>query len=210
MSDPGRPNETKGELGGLIARARAGDARAVEELFRRCRAYLIVLARARSPDWLQAKVDASDIVQETLLAAHRDLPCFRGETSAEWLAWLRTALGHQIAAAIRRYAGTQKRELRRERPLDPPLNSLSSIPGSLQLVKGETPSQVLMARERELAVAEALLRLSPEHQEVIVLRNLQCLPFDEIARRMGRSRPAVQMLWMRAIRKLREVLASNV
>ena len=41
---------------------------------------------------------------------------------------------------------------------------------------------------------------------MICLRNLQRLPFDEVARRMGRSRPAVQMLWMRAIQKLHDTL----
>jgi RNA polymerase sigma-70 factor (ECF subfamily) len=48
--------------------------------------------------------------------------------------------------------------------------------------------------------------LPEDYQEVIVLRNLERLPFDEIAQRLGRSRPAVQMLWMRAIRKLQEIV----
>jgi RNA polymerase sigma-70 factor (ECF subfamily) len=49
-------------------------------------------------------------------------------------------------------------------------------------------------------------QLPPDYQEVIVLRNLERLPFDEIAERLGRSRPAVQMLWMRALKKLHENL----
>jgi len=56
-------------------------------------------------------------------------------------------------------------------------------------------------------VADALARLSPDHREVIMLRNLQRLPFQDVAERMGRSRPATQMLWMRAIQKLQEILA---
>ena len=55
----------------------------------------------------------------------------------------------------------------------------------------------------------ALAELSPDYQEVILLRNLERLPFDEVAQRMGRSRPAVQMLWMRAIRKLREMMGEE-
>jgi RNA polymerase sigma-70 factor, ECF subfamily len=42
---------------------------------------------------------------------------------------------------------------------------------------------------------------------VIELRNLQRLPFEEVATLMGRSRPAVQMLWMRALQKLHDILA---
>ena len=56
-------------------------------------------------------------------------------------------------------------------------------------------------------MADALAQLPDDHREVIVLRNLQRLPFDAVAQRMGRSRPAVQMLWMRAIRKLQHTLA---
>ena len=58
----------------------------------------------------------------------------------------------------------------------------------------------------DIELADAISRLSADHQEVIMLRNLQHLPFDEVAERMGRSRPAVQMLWMRAIRKLEELM----
>ena len=64
-----------------------------------------------------------------------------------------------------------------------------------------------MLLDIELRVTAALSELSPDYQEVILLRNLQRLSFDEVAGRMGRSRPAVQMLWMRAIRKLQEALA---
>ena len=64
-----------------------------------------------------------------------------------------------------------------------------------------------MRRERELQLAEAIARLAPDYREVIVLRNLERLPFEEVARRMDRSRAAVQMLWMRAIRKLHDDLA---
>jgi RNA polymerase sigma-70 factor (ECF subfamily) len=73
--------------------------------------------------------------------------------------------------------------------------------------QGESPSQLLLRKERELLVADALARLTPDHREVIMLRNLQRLPFQEVAERMGRSRPAVQMLWMRALQKLQEALA---
>jgi RNA polymerase sigma-70 factor (ECF subfamily) len=74
---------------------------------------------------------------------------------------------------------------------------------------GETPSQLLVRKEEELRMADALMHLSPDHREVVELRNLQRLPFDEVAARLGRSRPAVQMLWLRAIQKLRELLAEE-
>ncbi len=69
-------------------------------------------------------------------------------------------------------------------------------------------SQIVLRREEELAISQAVSQLSPDYQEVIILRNLERLPFDEIAERLGRSRPAVQMLWMRAIRRLQEIVAT--
>ena len=72
-----------------------------------------------------------------------------------------------------------------------------------------TPSQQLALIDEQLRVTAALAELAPDYQEVIVLRNLERLPFAEVAERMGRSRPAVQMLWMRAIRRLQEMLGEQ-
>ena len=63
-----------------------------------------------------------------------------------------------------------------------------------------------MRLDTELRVTAALAELSPDYQEVVMLRNLQRLSFNEVAERMSRTRPAVQMLWMRAIRKLQQTM----
>src|SRR5204863_8417874 len=104
----------------LLARARAGDAAARDRLFAHCRDYLGLAARARVETWLRAKVDASDLVQQTLLEAHRGFGHFHGATEAEWLAWLRRILEHNAADFVRRYRGTGKRQVRREVPLAAP------------------------------------------------------------------------------------------
>ena len=155
-------------------------------------------------------MDASDLVQQTLLEAYRDFGRFHGATEGEWLGWLRQILSHNAADFVRQFCKTDKRQARREVRLDNPQDSAG--PDGLANIadSGETPSQMLIRKERELQLADALARLSPDHHEVIVLRNLQRLPFDEVAERMGRSRPAAQMLWMRAMQKLQEVLAGAV
>jgi RNA polymerase sigma-70 factor (ECF subfamily) len=160
-------------------------------------------------NWMHAKVDASDIVQETMLEAHRDFARFQGGTPAEWLAWLRGILSNNTADLVRKYRGTEKRQTRRELPLNAQTDE-SAIRGVAELADSvETPSVQLMRQERELQLADAIVQLAPDYQEVIVLRNLQRLPFDRVAELMGRSRPAVQMLWLRAIRKLQEQLTNN-
>jgi RNA polymerase sigma-70 factor (ECF subfamily) len=189
----------------LLARARQGDASGRELLFAACRQYLAVVAAAHAPGGVQSKVDASDLVQQTLLEAHRDFARFEGRTTAEWLAWLRRILAHNAADAARHYRGTAKRSAGREVPLgstgdDGPVGAPE--PAALE----PSPSQQVALHDRELRVVAALAQLSPDHQRVIVLRNLERLPFDEVASRMDRTRPAVQMLWMRAIRKLQEIV----
>ncbi len=192
----------------LIDRARSGDSDARERLFETCRAYLGHIARAQVETWMRRKVDASDVVQQTMLEAHQDFAKFHGGTERELLAWLRRILSHNAADFVRRYRGTAKRQARREVPIRDPADSRA--PGAPEpAAPGPTPSQEFLQIDTELRVIAALDRLSPDYQEVIALRNLQRLPFNDVAQRMGRSRPAVQMLWMRAIRKLQEVLGEE-
>jgi RNA polymerase sigma-70 factor (ECF subfamily) len=175
-----------------------------ERLFQSCRSYLGLVARAQLESWLQAKVDASDLVQQSLLEAHRDFDRFQGHTEAEWLAWLRHILSNNLADMVRHYRGTQKRQARREVRLRTPDDDSRAAGVAEPAGREPTPSQQLICRDRELRLAEALERLSPDHREVVVLRNLERHSFDEVAQRMGRSRPAVQMLWTRAIKKLQQ------
>jgi RNA polymerase sigma-70 factor (ECF subfamily) len=192
----------------LLHRARTGDAAARDELFARCRNYVGLVARAQVESWMQAKVDASDLVQQTLLEAHRGFTKFQGSTEGEWLAWLKQILAHNAQDFVRRYR-TDKRHAAREIALQVPTDGVSGSFFRDPPDGGATPSQILAQQEREIELADAIAQLSPDHQEVIMLRNLQRLPFDEVARRMGRSRPAVQMLWMRALRKLEELMRES-
>ena len=78
----------------LVEKARAGDQRAFGELLGLYRNYLVLLARVHIDTNLKAKADPSDLIQETCLMAARDFPQFRGETEAEFIAWLRRILAH--------------------------------------------------------------------------------------------------------------------
>jgi RNA polymerase sigma-70 factor (ECF subfamily) len=197
------------EVARLIDSARRGDRTCRDALFERCRSYLGFVARAQVETWLRAKVDASDVVQQTLLEAHRDFDGFQGNSEKEWLAWLRRILAHNVSDYVRRFRGVAKRQQRREVPIRNPAAS-TLAPGVAEPASlDHTPSQEFLKLEDELRVAGAMEKLPPDYQEVIVLRNLERLPFDEVAQRMERSRPAAQMLWMRAIRKLRDLLGES-
>ncbi len=193
----------------LLTQARSGDDGAKEALFTRCRSYVNIVARTQVEGWMRAKVDASDLVQQTMLEVHRGFQDFRGESEGEWLAWLRRILTNNTTDFVRRYRQTAKRQASREVPLEA-MNRQAGEEFRLD-PQGEcdTPSEIVMRRETEIEVAHAISQLAEDHQEVIILRNLQRLPFDEVAARMGRSRPAAQMLWTRAIRRLQETLKTS-
>jgi RNA polymerase sigma-70 factor (ECF subfamily) len=193
----------------LLLQARQGDQAALDRLFGMCRNYLALMARTQVEGRIRNRVDPSDLVQQTLLEAYRAFPRFQGGTEGEWLAWLKQILNHNAADFVR-FHQTGKRQAKREVHLDNQPSD-SSTPGGLANLSDsiETPSQELMRKERELQLADAIAQLAPDYQEVIILRNLQRLPFDEVAQRLERSRPAAQMLWMRAIHKLQEVLGEH-
>jgi len=203
------PEAQTSKVSELIERARHGDAQCRERLFALCRGYLGFAARAQLESWLKVKVDASDLVQQTMLEAHRDFDHFQGGSEQEWLAWLRKILSHNVADFVRHYRGTAKRQVRREVPFRDPAQS-GAAPGAAEpAAPGATPSQEFLRLDNELRVAAALAELPPDYQEVIVLRNLQRLSFNDVAEQMGRSRPAVQMLWMRAIRRLQKMFGND-
>jgi RNA polymerase sigma-70 factor (ECF subfamily) len=186
----------------LLPLARQGDRAALEALFLASLPYLNLLARSRIEHGLQAKFDGSDLVQQTLLEAFRAFPAFQGGTEAEWLAWLRRILAHNATDWVRDYRAG-KRRAQSEVPLADPSDT---FPGAALVAGESSPSRVLLRKEQELRLADALQRLPADYRDVILLRNLERLPFGEIATRMGRSRPAVQMLWMRALVALQELL----
>ena len=191
----------------LIRQARDGDAASRDELFRLCRSYLGLMARAQVESWLRVKVDASDLVQQTLLEAHRDFDRFQGRSQQEWLAWLRRILARNAADYVRQYRGAAKRAVRREVQFATESGVRGGAPEHAAPI--ETPSEEFFQLEAELQISAALATLPPDYQEVIFLSNLQRLPFDEVARRMDRSRPAAQMLWFRALKKLRQALGEE-
>ena len=196
------PPSARSSVEELLPLARAGDRDAQNQLFEMCRAYVAFLARSHVESWIQAKVDASDLVQQTLLEAHGGLEKFDGTTEGEWLAWLKQILKNNATDFVRQF-GAAKRKVSREVQFSMGQSSMfRKVPEPAS--PSETPSAIVSEREQETLVANALSQLSEDYQEVIVLRNLQRLPFDEVAERMGRSRPAVQMLWMRAMKRLQE------
>lgn len=187
----------------LLNRAREGDDHVRDELFEKCRAYVGFMARSQMETWMNAKIDASDLIQQTMMDAHQGFDQFRGKSEAEWIGWLKKILQHNTVDFCRKYKGTEKRNANREVSFAQS-QSQSLFRAAEPDANEETPSEVIMRKENEILLADALSKLPDDYQEVIYLRNMQQLPFQEIADKMERSQGAVQMLWLRAIKQLQE------
>ena len=190
----------------LIRRARGGTTDALGQLLARYGNYLGLLARVQVGRRLRGKIDPADLVQETYLEAHRHFPGFRGQSEPEVAAWLRQIMAGVLCNLLRRYLGTQGRDVRLERELAGELDRSSQALDRGLADPGPTPSKLAAGRERAVLLADALNRLPDDYREAIILRNLEELPFAEVARRMGRSEDAVQKLWVRALARLRAAL----
>lgn len=197
------------EIGRLIVAFRAGDVAAGDVLLRRYEPWMKLLARVQLESRFHAKFDPADVVQQAMIEAVRAVPQFRGGSEGEFTAWLRQILTHALAREIRRYAGTAKRDLACEVPIEQDLAQTAHQLGDRLAATGTSPSQRTIKHEQAVLLADVLDRLPEDFREVIILRNLEDLPHDEIARRMGRSPGAVRMLWVRALARLREELQSS-
>jgi RNA polymerase sigma-70 factor (ECF subfamily) len=170
------------------------------------RAYLDLLARALLPAPLRGQLDPSDLVQQTLLQAHKNREQFRGRTEAEFLAWLRTILTHQLADVARQGGA---RWAARGRSLEQALAESSLRLERCLAADDSSPSQVVMRQERLLRLAEALGGLPEDQRTALELRHLEGLPVPEVCRRMGRSTASVANLLYRGLKALRERLGDD-
>ena len=192
----------------LLELARDGETEPLGQLLQLYRNYLTVLATTQLDRRLRRRMNPSDLVQETLMAAHRDIGQFRGSTEREFLAWLRQILIHCLHHAIETHLKAKMRDVRCEVSIEQINTNLDrSVVDFAQILAdpGPSPSAASRQRERVVAFADQLAKLRPQYREVVVLRNLQGLSFDEIAERMDRKPGAVRMLWLRAIEKFKQV-----
>lgn len=174
----------------------------------RFRDYLLVLTRVQLDRGPQSKIEASDIVQATLLEAYHKRDQFRGRSEAEMAGWLRQLLACTLADAIRALRRA-RRDPARERSLEAALDESSARLGDLLASPQSTPSKAVGRHEDAIQLSQ-VLNLLPEAQRLaLVLRHCQGLSLEEIGRRMDRTPTAVAGLLKRGLRQMRTLLSEE-
>jgi RNA polymerase sigma-70 factor (ECF subfamily) len=190
-----------------IAAARAGSAKALGQLFETFRRYLLLVANRALDADLQAKVGASDLVQETFLQAQKAFGGFAGRTERDLVAWLHGILVNNIADLTRHYRHTAKRQVSLEVPLN--LDDPSGDRAKGLAAQTESPSWQALSREEDERLQEALRRLPAHYLQVIQLRNRDGQSFAAIGAKMNRTADAARMLWLRALKQLQQELEGH-
>jgi RNA polymerase sigma-70 factor (ECF subfamily) len=193
----------------VLLRARDGQRDALDALFEWFRNYLLVLATTVVRRHLRGKADAADVVQEAMLRGWSSFAEFRGTTEAEWMGWLRRILSTTLINLDRRF-GSASRDTRREQSLETSVHEASERLGSLLPGPDLTASQHMRARERGVALADALSRLDPPDRQVVELRILQGLEWQEIAELTGTTGDAARMQCRRALARLAALLSRGL
>lgn len=191
-----------------LEQAKQGDKAAIGVMLEWYCNYLTILASTQLDQRLRRRVSPSDLVQETLLAAHRDFADFRGQSERELIGWLRQILIHRLHHIIDEHVKAGKRDIRREVSIEQICTSVDrSAANYAKLIPARTnsPSSPMHMEERAVAISNELAKLPQHYRDVIVFRNLQGHSFEEIAKLMDRSVGATRMLWLRALEKLKEV-----
>jgi RNA polymerase sigma-70 factor (ECF subfamily) len=199
---------TSEETERLLQEAREGRPEAVERLLARHREPVRRMIDLRLDPAIVQRLDASDVVQEVMLEASRRLAEYLRDPAMPFLLWLRHLARDHLIDAHRRHHQAQKRGVDREQPLARPAwADRSSLELAGQLVDPErTPASEAIQRELQDRLHAAIGQLDEADREVILMRHFEQLSNQEVAQALELTEPAASMRYLRAVRKLRDLL----
>ena len=203
-------DQSPNEMTHLIDRLRAGERQALGELFERYRERLRRMVELRMDPRLRTRLDASDVLQEAYLDLAGDLDAYRSDPKLQPLLWMRLHVGRRLGMLHRRHLGAQLRDAGLEISLyrEALPQASSAALASMLLGRHTSPTQAAQRAERMLRIQEALNTLDPIDREVLALKHFEELSRSETAEVLGISPEAAAKRYFRALKRLKEVLAS--
>jgi len=201
-------SENAADMKGLLDRAAVADPEAVGELFGLHRQQLRRMIELRIDRRLQGRLDPSDVLQEAYLEYAAALPGYVKNPEAPFYLWLRCIAERKLHALHRQHLGTRMRDAARDVGLvRGAAREASSIVLAAQLLgKLTTPSQACQRAELQLRVQQALDEMAHLDREILALRHYEQLSNKEAAAVLGVSEAAASIRFIRALRRLKELL----
>jgi RNA polymerase sigma-70 factor (ECF subfamily) len=193
----------------LIERARSGDTEAVNQIFTRHRQRLRRMVEMRLDHRLQARLDASDVIQDAYVDVAGRLEEYLRDPKLPLFLWLRLVVGERLQKLHRHHLGAKMRDAGREVSLyRGALPAASSAALAAQLLgKHTSPTQAAVRAERILRLQEALNALDPLDREILSLRHFEELTAAEAGQVLGIEEAAAAKRYIRALKRLKEILA---
>jgi RNA polymerase sigma-70 factor (ECF subfamily) len=198
------------ETGRLLQRAADGDQQSWGVLLTRHEERLRRMVAFRMDPRLQGRLDPADVIQETFLEAWQHLADYLGQPAMPFFLWLRGIAGNKLRELHRHHLGTQMRDARREVALyhgAMPETTSAALAAQL-LGHASRPSEAAIQAETRIRLQEALNSMDPLDREVLALRHFEQLTPAETARVLGIKEKAAGMRYVRALRRLKEVLST--
>ncbi|MEZ6090608.1 MAG: sigma-70 family RNA polymerase sigma factor [Pirellulaceae bacterium] len=194
--------------GELLIAAKAGSTQAVNDLLDRHREPVRKLVKMRLDRRVQQRVDVSDVVQDVMVEANARLADYMANPSMSFHLWLRQIAWDHMIDAYRRHRGSAKRSLDREQSIMGPVaDDQSTMEMIIQLRDPElTPAAAAAQSEIAKRVEATINELDPNDREIIMMRHFEHLSNQEVADVLGLKPPAASMRYLRAVRRLRELL----
>jgi RNA polymerase sigma-70 factor (ECF subfamily) len=192
----------------LLAAARNGDEDALAALVERHRERLERMVLLRMDRRLQGRVDPADIVQEAYLALRGKFSQYIADPQVPFFLWLRLEVSQKLVDLHRHHLGTKMRDAGQEISLQRgPLPQVTSLVLAEQLLgKLTSASRVAMRAELKLRVQQALNSMDPHDREVLILRHFEELSNSEVAQILGIKPTAAVNRYVRALKRLKDVI----
>ena len=195
----------------LLEAARNGDNQAVNQLLEEHRGPVRRLVEMRLDRKVQQRIDVSDVVQDVLVEASGRLDRYLNDPVMAFHLWMRQIAWDRIIDTYRRHRVSAKRNMDREQPIAVPAGSDQSTMELAVQLRDPALTPATAATQREIAgkVESVIELLNEQDREIILMRHYEHLSNLEIAEVLKLNPPAASMRYLRALRRLRQLLAEN-
>ena len=196
----------------IVARARAGDRFALDDIFSRHRDRLRRMVELRLDRRLAGRVDASDVIQEAFADVADQIEEYYRDPRLPLFLWMRLLVGYRLNRVHRHHLGTKMRDARREVSIytGPTPEASSAALAARLLGSVSSPSNAAERAEQLHRLQDALNALPSMDREVLALRYFEDLSRSETAQALGITEEAAAKRHLRALKRLKAAMTGEV